>query len=271
MQRYGVRRGTGPLPRILAGLGVLIALLIGLGYLISVQPGKAPGAHVLDPSAGRTAPSPGATEPAATATAGSATGTVSSATGTARATNGTAGPTNGTAGPTNGTASSATARRASPAAGSPQPAPVPAGSRPARVRVPAIGLNSVLQPLGLLPDGSLQTPSKRQQAGWYAGGFAPGDVGSAVIAGQVNSSSGPAVFAELHQVRPGDQILITRQDGSVLRFLVDGIRAYPKRSFPAAEVYGPAEKPVLRLITCPDSLDQASDPPVNLVVSAHLA
>ena len=140
------------------------------------------------------------------------------------------------------------------------------------MQVPSIGVNSALQPLGLLPDGSLQTPSRRQQAGWYAGGVAPGDVGSAVIAGQVDSSSGPAVFAELHRVRPGDRILVIRQDGSVLRFLVDGIRAYPNRTFPAAEVYGPAARPVLRLITCPDSLDQqASDIPDDLVVSAHLA
>jgi Sortase domain len=253
MRRYGVRRGTGPLPRILATLGVLLALLIGLGYLISAQPGKSPGARMLDPSsAGRTAQSPPEeTASTATGTGGSATTTAGSAT---------------------GAASSATARRAGPAVGSPQPAPVPDGSRPARVQVPSIGVNSALQPLGLLPDGSLQTPSRRQQAGWYAGGAAPGAVGSAVIAGQVDSSSGPAVFAELHQVQLGDRVLITRQDGSVLRFLVDGIRAYPKRAFPAAEVYGPAAKPVLRLITCPVSLDQqASGPPDNLVVSAHLA
>jgi hypothetical protein len=140
------------------------------------------------------------------------------------------------------------------------PAPVlNRAERPIRLRLPSIGLDSTLQPLGLLPDGSLQPPSNRQQAGWYAGGTAPGNVGSAVIAGQLDSASVPAVFSRLHRVRPGDPVLITRQDGMLLRFRVDQVRAYAQRTFPTQTVYGPAATPQLRLITD------------DLVVSAHLA
>ena len=245
---------------MLVGLAVLAVLLAGVGYLISAQPGKAPGARLLEPSSANepalaSSPSSSAVQSPAASSPSTQSPSVQSPSGQS-----SSGPS-----PSGGTS-----RPAQPAAGGPQAAPVPAGSKPARVRVPSICVDSTLQPLGLLPDGSLQSPSKPRQAGWYAGGVAPGDGGSAVIAGQASAT---AVFAELHRVRPGDPVLITRQDGSVLRFVVDDVRTYPKRAFPSAGVYARTGKPVLRLITSTGSFDdQAPDTPDSvLVVSARLS
>lgn len=241
--RYGVRRRSAFRSRSLAGLGALAALVAGLGYLISAQPGKAPGARLIEQSSGA------ATQRATASTPATGTGT----TGTG----------------TTGTAAGGSATGSAAAAGPLTAAMHQPDSRPVRIRVPAIGVDSGLQPLGLLPDGSVQAPSQRQQAGWYAGGAVPGAVGSAVIAGQVASAT--AVFHRLSELRPGAEVLISRQDGRVLRFLVYDVRAYPKRGFPSASVYGPVPTPVLRLITSTGGFDeQAQADRGSLVVSARL-
>lgn len=146
-----------------------------------------------------------------------------------------------------------------------------AASKPIRVAISAIGVNSALQPLGLLKDGSLQPPADSAEAGWYSKGIIPGNVGPAVIAGYVDSMAGPAVFSRLRDLRLGDTITVQRQDGDVLHFEVDDIRAYAQLPLPSSAVYGPSSVPTLRLVTCSDALDSAGRSYLqNLVISAHL-
>ncbi len=151
-----------------------------------------------------------------------------------------------------------------------QPAPVAPGV-PVEVTIPAIGVHSALQPLGLLPDGSLESPSQWQRAGWYDRGVRPGAVGPAVIVGHVDSVNGPAVFFRLRQVHPGAEVVVVDAKGVSRRFTVTGIRSYPKDTFPTAVVYAPTPLPELRLITCTGDFDQAAHSYLNnLVVSAVL-
>jgi sortase (surface protein transpeptidase) len=51
-------------------------------------------------------------------------------------------------------------------------------------------------------------------AGWYALGPRPGDPGSSVILGHVDSRRGPAVLFRLRELRRGDEIKVTRADRS---------------------------------------------------------
>ena len=84
----------------------------------------------------------------------------------------------------------------------------------------------------------------------------PGDVGPAVLAGHVDSTTGPAVFYRLGDLRPGDPVQVQRS-GRWLTFKVVDVRRYPKNAFPTAEVYGPTPDPQLRLITCSGVFDRA--------------
>ena len=136
-------------------------------------------------------------------------------------------------------------------AGDGEPAPPPV-----RVRVPAIGVDSPLEQLHLDPTGALQAPKDFAHAGWFADGAVPGDVGPAVIAGHVDSTTGPAVFYRLDRLRPGDTVQVERADGWVA-FTVADVRRYPKAAFPTAQVYGPTPDPQLRLITCSGPFDNA--------------
>ena len=142
---------------------------------------------------------------------------------------------------------------------------------PVRLTVPSIGINTALQSLSLQSNGTLQSPSSWNTAGWYAGGVRPGDIGPAVIAGHIDSTSGPAVFYRLHSLTAGAQAMVTEQDGAVLTFVVDGVQSFPKDDFPSSAVYGPTPYPELRLVTCTGDFDyQTHNYLSNLVVSAHL-
>ena len=142
-------------------------------------------------------------------------------------------------------------------------------SPPVRLEIPAIGVSSRLVRLGLNADGSMQVPGDFQRAGWFTGGPQPGQLGPAVVAGHVDSRTGPAVFYRLNRLRPGDRIRVVRADRRVVEFQVESLASYPKQALPGDQVYGATTAPSLRLITCTGTFDRARRSyRDNLVVSA---
>jgi sortase (surface protein transpeptidase) len=142
---------------------------------------------------------------------------------------------------------------------------------PVRIEIPSIGVASPLDRLGRARDRTVEVPSRWEVAGWYAPGTRPGDPGSAVILGHVDSKRGPAVFFRLRELRRGDVIAITRADGSSLRFAVDRTEQYDKRRFPTDAVYYPTLTPELRLVTCGGEFDAtAGHYRSNVIVFATL-
>jgi hypothetical protein len=135
------------------------------------------------------------------------------------------------------------------------PASIPPGVRDApalratEVRLPTLGVDSTLVDLDVGADGVLQPPADPDVAGWYRRGAAPGEQGPAVIAGHVDSQAGPAVFARLDRLAPGDPVEVARSDGKEFDYRVVSVESHAKAAFPTALVYGPAPGPVLRLIT----------------------
>jgi hypothetical protein len=126
---------------------------------------------------------------------------------------------------------------------------------PTRIEIPRINVSSSLLELGKEKDGTVEVPPPWDVAGWYAGGPRPGDPGSAVILGHVDSTSGPAVFFRLRELRSGDEIHVERADGSSVTFVVDRTAQYLKKRFPTDDVYYPTLSPSLRLVTCGGEFD----------------
>ena len=129
---------------------------------------------------------------------------------------------------------------------------------PVRVEIPRIGVASSLDRLGRAPDGTVQEPNRWAVAGWYTPGTRPGDPGSAVILGHVDSKRGPAVFFRLRELRRGDEIKVTRADRSSARFVVERTAQYDKQQFPTDDVYYPTLTPALRLVTCGGQFDHST-------------
>jgi hypothetical protein len=121
---------------------------------------------------------------------------------------------------------------------------------PVALVVPALGLDTRLVGLHTGRDGELQVDADPTRAGWYADGPAPGDLGPAVLAGHLDSPTGPGVFAGLDALAPGDRIAIRRADGTTVQFAVNDVQTYAKRAFPTARVYAGTGTPALRIITC---------------------
>ncbi|MCM0620593.1 class F sortase [Nocardioides bruguierae] len=147
-----------------------------------------------------------------------------------------------------------------------------AAGRPVRVEVPALGIDVAVGRLGLRDDGVLEAPPRWQRAGWYAGGPRPGETGPAVIAGHVDSPTGPAAFTGLSAIAPGDRVVVTDAAGTRHVFVVTRLADSPKDSFPTRAVYGPTPDEELRLITCSGDYDSdAGGYQDNLVVYATAA
>ncbi len=134
-------------------------------------------------------------------------------------------------------------------------APPMGSSRPARLQVPALGADAPLLDLGLQADGTLEVPPDASSVGWFTGGPTPGELGPAVIVGHVDWSGQPGIFYNLRDLRPDDDITVTREDGSVARFVVRSTEQFPKADFPTESVYGNIDHAGLRLITCGGSFD----------------
>ena len=148
-------------------------------------------------------------------------------------------------------------------------ATVAAGLRPVRVQIPAIGVDSSLVDLGIGANRAIEVPTDPSRVGWLTTTPAPGQQGPAVLAGHVDSRTGPAVFFHLKQLKVGDAISVTRGDGRTVSFTVDGVQTYAKTAFPTGETYGPVPGPALRLITCGGSyLKTAGGYQDNVVVFA---
>jgi len=151
------------------------------------------------------------------------------------------------------------------------PAEAFAAAAPVRIDIPSIALSAPVDPVGLNPDGSLQGPKDFDRAAYYTGRPTPGEIGAAVIEGHVDSARRPAVFYGLRRLRGGDEVVITRVDGTRPVFVVDRLEEHPKDAFPTEAVYGPVPAPTLRLITCAGTFDRrAGRYRDNLIVFAHL-
>jgi hypothetical protein len=134
-------------------------------------------------------------------------------------------------------------------------------SLPVAVDIPAIGVDAKLLHLGLNSDGTIQVPSLETSSGeaaWYKYSATPGQIGSSVLEGHVDSNQGAAVFFRLGALRPGDTVNVTLADGTMAIFRVTGVREYAKSRFPAKAIYGATNFAALRLITCGGAFDYAT-------------
>jgi hypothetical protein len=145
-------------------------------------------------------------------------------------------------------------------------------SPPIRIRIPAIRVNAPMMGLGLTTGGSLDVPppGRKNLAGWYEAGATPGETGTAIVAGHVDNADGPAVFYDLGALRKGSTVEVDRRDGGAALFTVDAVEVYEASRFPDEKVYGAADRPELRVITCGGGYSKSTGYQGNVVVFAHL-
>lgn len=124
------------------------------------------------------------------------------------------------------------------------------GIKPNTIKIESIGVNGSVEHVGLQENGKMDVPKNPQHAAWYDLGAKPGERGSAVIAGHVNSPKGKAVFWDLHKLKTGDEVKISNADGETLVFEVVGKKAFDLGEAPVEKIFGYTSRRMLNLITC---------------------
>ncbi|MGC0334349.1 LPXTG-site transpeptidase (sortase) family protein [Streptomyces sp. SAI-170] len=159
-----------------------------------------------------------------------------------------------------------------PPAGQPASKHLPR-SRPLRLLIPKISVDAPFTDLSIGPSGQLEPPpaGDTNLVGWHAEGASPGETGTAIIAGHVDTTTSAAVFVRLGELEKGDIFHVDRADGRRATFEVDDVETFDKDDFPDERVYGDSAQAEVRLITCAGDYDRSvRDYTDNLVVFAHL-
>lgn len=160
-----------------------------------------------------------------------------------------------------------------PALASPKAIKALVWSVPVRVIIPAISVNAPVTEVGLNQDRTVQTPplDDHNLAGWYKYSVTPGQTGSSLIVGHVDSYTGPSIFFRLKELHKGDTVQVKRADGQLVIFTIDGVQVASKTAFPTQAVYQNTGYPSLRLVTCGGPFDYANGHyQDNIIVYAHL-
>lgn len=122
---------------------------------------------------------------------------------------------------------------------------------PERLRIPSLDIDANVQHVGVKENGNMGTPNNFTDVGWYKYGPAPGESGSAVMAGHVdNALSLAGVFKNLGDVEVGADVYVTDISGRVRHFEVTAVRSYPYTDVPTDILFNSSGTERLNLITC---------------------
>lgn len=137
-------------------------------------------------------------------------------------------------------------------------------NQPNRLRIPSLGVDAPIMPVGEDRYGAMEAPGAGHPASdpiwgtafWWKLGALPGQPGNAVLAGHVDRNDGSrAVFWNLRQIQPGDHIIIINQSGKIFTFQVTSVESFANPDGGPGDpviqrVFGPASTANLNLITC---------------------
>ena len=131
----------------------------------------------------------------------------------------------------------------------PPPAPAKPPALP-RLTIKSIGISAHIVSLGRTKTGQLQRPPNYTDVGWWSGGTRMGRPGVTLLAGHVDSTSGPAVFYRLTSLRRNAIVLVEDRDGRRFKYRITNREEVRKDAFPTQRVYAKTGDRVIRLITC---------------------
>lgn len=122
---------------------------------------------------------------------------------------------------------------------------------PKRFEIPKLGISTNIQLVGLNSAGDMDVPNNNSDVVWFHLGTKPGETGSAVIAGHLDSKYGkPAVFWNLKNLTKGDAVYVLDSNGEKKKFEVMYAEKYDSDQAPMEKIFGADNGAFLNLITC---------------------
>lgn len=131
---------------------------------------------------------------------------------------------------------------------------------PARLIIESIGVDHEVIPVALRDDGLMEVPEDVHDIGWYSPGVKPGELGSAVLAGHVDSRlQGPGAFFDLRLLEEGDIVTVIDATGAERSWAVERVVRYPKDQIPIEDLFRwEGDSTDLVLITCGGEFDRTA-------------
>jgi len=131
---------------------------------------------------------------------------------------------------------------------------------PIRIKIPTIRLDAAIEPVGVTARGEMGIPTNPDNVAWYDLGQAPGEIGTAVIAGHNIWKNGNAsTFTNLSALNLGDKIYIENEKGQTAVFAVKKTRKYSPQ-IDTTDIFRSSDgKAHLNLITCAGSWDKSTE------------
>src|SRR5579859_5217049 len=128
---------------------------------------------------------------------------------------------------------------------------------PITLLIPKINLTTPIEAVGQDQQGRMDVPKNPQDTGWYDLGFKPGEKGSAVIDGHLDTVTGaPAAFWSLAQLQTGDHIFVIDAHHTKYSFVISREATYDYDKVPLQQIFATVDKPRLNLITCRGVFDK---------------
>src|SRR3989338_4583482 len=133
-----------------------------------------------------------------------------------------------------------------------RPKPPPPVDAPKELSIPSIGVKALIQTVGIDQNGRMGLPTNFVDVAWYKYGPEPGERGSAVIAGHLDTTvDDKAVFAKLSNLKNGDNVYITDKTGQKINFRVISQEVYDDTKSPLDRIFDQDIRTArLNLVTC---------------------
>ena len=141
----------------------------------------------------------------------------------------------------------------------PTPTPEPRFEAPVEsMTIPAIRVESApLVPMNV-KNSYMDLPSNPRDIAWYDFTAKPGMGSNAVFSAHLDYiNHGPAVFHDLHELRPGDEVIVRLKDGTRLHYAVTKNDTMPLADLDIRAAVAPTPEEMLTLITCAGAFDGA--------------
>lgn len=140
---------------------------------------------------------------------------------------------------------------------------------PERLRIASIGVDARIVAVGVAADGQMEIPPAAD-VGWYRLGPAPGQRGSAVVAGHLDREGERGAFFALGSVPVGAQVVVDG-DGTSRRFVVTAREQVAKDAVDLRRYFTRSGPERLTLITCGGAFSRSERHYAdNIVITAQL-
>jgi LPXTG-site transpeptidase (sortase) family protein len=134
-------------------------------------------------------------------------------------------------------------------------APAATGAVPVAISIPNAQVDAAVEEREIV-DGVMQDPTGPWVVSWYKETPMLGAPGNTVMAGHVDYwDVGPSVFYNVGDLKEGDLITITGDNGKIYTYKVSWVKLYNADDAPIQEIVGPTDKRALTLITCGGEFD----------------